>query len=155
MFQYISITLNLPCNKNELYKTLGYRSRKMLIFDFSEKGMRIVCPPHLVHDFSRKMFLMLYFTVWLPFFLEKLGKIYIAIVCFRGCGIPNFRINLIFLINLFFYTIKESGQTFTYLENKESFSGKLKSIFHHVKGLCLRQKLSQTWECAFKWLRVS
>ena len=30
----------------------------MLNFDFLEKGMGIVCPPHFVYDFSRKMFIM-------------------------------------------------------------------------------------------------
>ena len=33
----------------------------MLKFDFLEKGLRIVSTPHLVYDFSRKIFLMLYF----------------------------------------------------------------------------------------------
>ena len=32
----------------------------MLDFDFFEKGLGIVSPPHFVHDFSRKMFLKLY-----------------------------------------------------------------------------------------------
>ena len=32
----------------------------MLNFDFLEKGLGIVSPPHFVYDFSRKMFLKLY-----------------------------------------------------------------------------------------------
>ena len=32
----------------------------MLNFNFSEKGLGLVSPPHFVHDFSRKMLLMLY-----------------------------------------------------------------------------------------------
>ena len=32
----------------------------MLNFDFSEKGLGLVSPPHFVYDFSRKMFLMLH-----------------------------------------------------------------------------------------------
>ena len=32
----------------------------MLNFDFLEKGLQIVSPPHVVYDFSKKMFLMLY-----------------------------------------------------------------------------------------------
>ena len=31
----------------------------MLNFDFLEKDLRIVSPPHFVYDFSRKMFLIL------------------------------------------------------------------------------------------------
>ena len=32
----------------------------MLNFDFSEKGLGIVAPPHFENDFSGKMVLMLY-----------------------------------------------------------------------------------------------
>ena len=32
----------------------------MLIFNFSEKGLGLVFPPHSLYDFPRKMFLMLY-----------------------------------------------------------------------------------------------
>ena len=61
----------------------------------------------------------------------------IAIVCYPGYDVIYFRINLIFLIKLFFYMIKKSRQKSKYLKNKKSFSGKLKSIFHHFKGLSL------------------
>ena len=60
-FQYISIALNLAYNKNKLNKTLEYWSRDTLNFDFLEKGLGIVSTPHFVYDFSRKIFLMLYF----------------------------------------------------------------------------------------------
>ena len=86
-FQYISIALNLPCNKNKLYKILDYWSRDMLNFHFSEKDLGLVSAPHFVHDFSRKMFLMLHsinwpnFIVWLPLLLEILGNMCITIVC--------------------------------------------------------------------------
>ena len=59
-FRYISIALNLPYNKSKLYKTLDYSSRDMLNFNFSEKGLGLVSPPHFVYDFSGKMFLMLH-----------------------------------------------------------------------------------------------
>ena len=32
----------------------------MFNFNFSEKGLGLVSPPHFVHDFSRKIFLMLH-----------------------------------------------------------------------------------------------
>ena len=32
----------------------------MLKFDFLEKGVGIVSPPHFVYNFSRKMFIMLH-----------------------------------------------------------------------------------------------
>ena len=66
-FRYISITLNLQYNESKLYKTLDYWSRDMLNFNFSEKGLGLVSPPHFVYDFSRKMFLMLHSINWPSF----------------------------------------------------------------------------------------
>ena len=57
---------------------------------------------------SKKMFLMLYsinwpnFIFWLPLFFEILGNKCIAIICYPGCDIINFEINLIFLIKAVF-----------------------------------------------------
>ena len=56
----------------------------MLNFDFLDNGLGIVSP---AHDFSTKMFLMLYsikrpnFIAWLPLLLEILDNMCIAIVC--------------------------------------------------------------------------
>ena len=61
---------------NKLCKTLDYWSRDMLNFDFLQKGLGLVSPPHFRYDFSRKIFLMLYsinwpnFTAWLFLLLE-------------------------------------------------------------------------------------
>ena len=80
----------------------------MLNFDFLDKGLGIVSPAHFVYDFSTEMFLMLYsinltnFIASLPLLLEILGNMYIAIVCYPGCDVINFEINLIFLIEPFF-----------------------------------------------------
>ena len=54
------IVFDLTYNKSKLYETLGYRSRDMLNFVFSEKGLGIVSPPHFVYHFSITMFLMLH-----------------------------------------------------------------------------------------------
>ena len=83
--QYISIALNLPYSKNKLYKTLDYWSRDMLNFNFSEKVLGLVSPPHFAYDFSRKRFFILHFInclnfiVWLPLLFEILDYIYIYI----------------------------------------------------------------------------
>ena len=59
----------------------------MLNFDFLDKGLGIISPPHFGYDFSTKMFLMLYsinrldFIVSLPLLQEILGDMCIAIVC--------------------------------------------------------------------------
>ena len=57
----------------------------MLNFNFLKKGLGIVSASHFVYNFSRKMFLKLYFInwpnffVWLPLILEILVSMYIAI----------------------------------------------------------------------------
>ena len=63
-FQDISISLNLGYNKNKLHQTLGYGSRDIFNFDFPDKALGLVYPPHFVYDFSRIMFLMLYSINW-------------------------------------------------------------------------------------------
>ena len=42
--------LNLPCNKNKLYKTLDYWSKNMLNFNFWEKGLGLVSPSHFFQE---------------------------------------------------------------------------------------------------------
>ena len=74
----------------------------------------------------------------------------IAIICFPGCDVINFEINIIFLIKPVFYLARKSRQKFKYLENKKSFYVEIKSIFHHIKRAFCSQNLSQTLECAFK-----
>ena len=60
-----NIAINLAYNKNQVHKTLDYRSRDMLNLDFLEKGLRIVSPPRFVYGYSREMFLMLYSINWI------------------------------------------------------------------------------------------
>ena len=64
--------------------------------------------------------------------LEILGNICIAMVCFPGCDIINFEINLIFLIKLFFYLTKMSRQKFKYLEIEKSFLDEIFIIFKEL-----------------------
>ena len=126
-FQYISIVFNLAYVKNKFHKTLDYWYRDILNFNFIGKSVAIVSPRYFVHDFSRKIFLVLYsinwpnFIAWLPILLEILGIMSIAIVCFPGFDVLNFEIKLIFLIKPFFYLIKNSIQKFKYLENQKNF----------------------------------
>ena len=118
-------------------------------FWFSGKSLVLVSPSYFGHNFSRKMFLMLHcinwpnFIVWLLILLEILGNMCIMIVCWRGCDIIKFEINLIYLINTFCFMTKKSRQKLKYLENEKSFLGEIKSIFIIFKGLsaaknCLR-----------------
>ena len=72
----------------------------MLNFDFLDKGLGIVPPAYFVYVFSIKMFLMLHsisspnFIAWLPLHLQISGSMCIAIVCYPGCEVIDFEINL-------------------------------------------------------------
>ena len=118
---------NLAHNKNKLCKTSDYWSRDIVKFYFSGKGLWIVSPPHIVSDFLRKMFLVLYsinwpyFILWLPLLLDIFVNMCIAIVWFPGCDVINYETYLIFLIKSFFYMTQISGQKFKYPENEKSF----------------------------------
>ena len=119
-------------------------------------------------NISRKMLIMLYsinwpnFIVWLPLFLhgynaiispwllELLVNMCITIVCFTGCDVISFEINIIFLIKQVCYMTKNSRQNFKYFENEKSFGGEIKNIFYQFERTFSCQKLSQTWVCAFK-----
>ena len=73
------------------------------------------------------MLLMLYsidwpnLILWLPLILEMLVNMCIAIVCYPGCNVIDFQINLIFLIKPFLYMTKKSRQKSKYLQNEKSF----------------------------------
>ena len=130
-FQYILIALNLAYNQNKLYKTSDYWWR-MFKLNFSEKNLRLVSPLHFVYDFWRKVFLMLYLLTDQIFLSDCLYfSMCITIVCWPGCDVIRFETNLIFLIKPFFYKTKKSRQKLKYLENKNSFWGEIKYIFHH------------------------
>ena len=98
----------------------------MTHFDSLEKGLEIVSPSNFVIDFSRKMFFMLYYInwpnviVWLSLLFQILANMCITI-CFQGCDVIDFEIDIIFLIKLFFYMTKKSRQKFKYLQNEMSF----------------------------------
>ena len=125
------------------------------ILIFLGNGLGTVSLSHFLYDFWRKIFLILYslnwpnFIVWLLLHLETLRNMWIAIFC-AGCEAIIFEINVIFLIKPFLYMTEKSRQEFRYLGNENSFSGKMKSIFHDFWWVFSCQKLSQTWECAFK-----
>ena len=63
----------------------------------------------------------------------------IEIVHLPGCDVMIFKINLVFLIKLFFYMIKNSWQKLKYLENEKSFEDEIKSFFILFKGLSMKQ----------------
>ena len=122
--------------------------------------MGIVPLPHFVYDFSRKVFLLLYyikwpsFIVWLPLLLEIWGNNCIAIF-FLSLWRQNFEVSLISIIMLFFCMTKKSRQKceiWISWEKKRAFKMKWKHFSSFFKGFQLQKckKSSQTWVCAFK-----
>ena len=82
-------------------------------------------------------YIHLNFIAWLPLLRKILSNICIVIACEPDCDAINFEITLI-------------NQTVQYLQNKQRFQGKIKSIFHHFLRAFTCQKLSQTWKCVFE-----
>ena len=56
---------------------------------------------------------------WLPLLLEILVNMCIRIVCYPGCDVINFEINLIFPIKPFFDMTEDSRQNIKYNENEK------------------------------------
>ena len=82
----------------------------MLNFEVLDKGLGKVSPALFVYNFLTKMFLISYsinepnFISWLPLLLEILCNMCIAIVCYPGCDVMDFEINVTFVIELFLST---------------------------------------------------
>ena len=60
-----------------------------------------------VQNIPHVIFYQLIIIISLPLLLEMLGNMCIVLVCFPGCDIINFEINLGFLIKPFSYMTKE------------------------------------------------
>ena len=116
---------------------------------FFRKGSETSFLPHSVNDFTRKVFLMLYYINWpnfVVFFLLLLkifDNICFSIACFQACDVINSEIKLVFLVKLFCYMTKKSRQKFKYIENEKSFWGGIKAFSVILKRLwiaknCLR-----------------
>ena len=111
------------------------------LFKKTKKGLELVSLSHFPHDLFIKMFFLLYsinwpnFIVWLSLHREILGNLCIVIVCWPGCDVISLEIHLIFPIKPFF-PHDQKIKIKTYLSCK----------------LFSRQKLSQTWNCAFNYI---
>ena len=125
----------------------------MLNFNFSEKCLGQVSPPNFVLFFSRKMFLIIHsinrlnFIVWLSLLLHILGDVCITVVCYPGCNVIKFDINLIFLIKLFCYITKSQDKNLNILRTKRAFDVKQKAFFIIFKGLSSAKNCIRA-ECA-------
>ena len=76
-----------------------------------KRSLELISLPHFLHNFWRKIFILLYsinwprFIAWLLLLCEILGNMCIAIIFKPGCDVMNFEINLIFPIKPFFSTL--------------------------------------------------
>ena len=119
------------------YKTLGYWFRDMLNFNFSEKSLGLISPPHFVYDFSRKLFLMLHsinwpnFIFWLSLLLEILDNMCIAIIFYPGCDV----IKLSFLSSRFATWPKSQHKNLNILKTRRALEVKQKALFIIFKCL--------------------
>ena len=70
--------------------------------------LKLVSLPHFLHNFRRKIFLLLYYInwpnsiFWLSLLCEIFGNMCIAIICKPVCDVMNFEVKLVFLIKPFF-----------------------------------------------------
>ena len=88
----------------------------LLNFDFFEKDLGLASLPNfLLCDFSKKIFVLLYFInlpniiPCLSLRLEELGNIFIVIIYFLACDVIDFEIDLKFLIKPFSHMTKKVG----------------------------------------------
>ena len=85
----------------------------MINFDFLKKSLGLVSPPHLLHDSSKKIFLMLYSINWSNFifwFSSLLEIIWQCVCCncfYSVFDAINFEIYHSFLIKPVFYMSKK------------------------------------------------
>ena len=133
-------------------------------FDFLEKSMGIVIPPSTEYDSLRKMFNMLHsinwsdFIVWLPLLLEMLGNMFVVIVCFPGCDVVIFEINLVSNQAVFTWP-KNQDKNLNILGGKELLKWDKKLFFIIFKGLsvaknCLRFESAPLIHCYFKFTHI-
>ena len=139
-----------------MYKSLDYWSRDTLNFDFSKKGLGLLSPPHFVHGFSRKLFPMLHSIKILLtdqislsdclYFTRYWAICVLLLFVNQAVTSKNLKLTLLFwssrfdtwpksqdksFIKTFWYMAIKSRQKLKYSENRESFWGEIKNIFHH------------------------
>ena len=87
-------------------QTIAFTSYKAFLGNKKRSGTSSLA--YFLHDFSIKVFIILYSTwpnlfAWLPMLREILGNMCITIVvCWSGCDVINFGINLVRRIKPFF-----------------------------------------------------
>ena len=125
-----------------MYTTLDYWSRDMPNFNFPEKGLGLVCPPHFADDFSRKLFLIFSHYILLTDQISLSDSLYFSRY-WAICALQLFFNQAV----TFCYMTKKSRQKLKSLENEKSFWGEIKGIFIIFKGLSIAKNFLRP-ECA-------
>ena len=101
----------------------------MINFDFSEKGLRIVLHHIFCVSFFKKMFLLLYSTIWINSLPNCLYFLRYWVICV-----------LQLFVSLVVTSIKKSRQKHKYLGNKKRFWDEITNIYYFFKGLSVAKK---------------
>ena len=112
----------------------------MVNFNFLEKGLRLVSPPHLCMFFQEKCFSCYILITDQISFSDCLYISRYWTICILQLFV-NQAVGLIFLVKPFWYLTNKSRQ---------KLKGEMKINFHHFQTDFRCQKVSQTWECLFK-----
>ena len=112
------------------------------LFQKIKRDLELFSLSHFLHNFWRKLFLLLYsinwpnFIAWLSLLCEILGNMFIAIVYKPGCDVMNFEVNLTFLIKpSFLHNQKVVTKTKISWERKELLRWHKKHFPSFLKGI--------------------
>ena len=128
----------------------------LVAFTLSDIGQYVYC-----NCFWRKIFILLYFITWRNFIIwSPLLYEYWAICLsqlFFNQVVTSWilKLTLSFLSSRFSYITKKSWRKLKYLKNEKSFWDGIKSIFHHFKGLSMKQITETFLEGESPTLKVS
>ena len=120
----------------------------MLNFDFSEKGLGLVPPPHLFQGYSRKMFLVLHSFNWpislsdCLYFLRYWSKCVLQLFVYRIVKLYNLKLTLSFSWSCFDIWPKSQEKNVNILRMERAFEVKLKAFFTIFKGLSVDKNVS-------------
>ena len=110
----------------------------MFNFDILEKGLEKVSPPQLVHDFSRKMFLILYSILTDQMSLpDCLYLLRCWLICALQLFVNQPATSQIFWSNRFSIWPKRQNKNLNILRTRRALKEKKKAFFIFFKGLLI------------------
>ena len=137
------IALNLAYNKNKLYRMI---QRQVQFLFFRKESGNSYSTTFCVWFFNKMLPILNSinwpnFTAWLPFLLEILDNMCIAIAFFTDSNVINFEINPIYLIKSFFTLTSIEDKDLNISRTKEFLWSNKKHFFIIFKGLLILDNL--------------